>query len=184
MPVADADAVARSSNSVLTRNSIMSPERKGPLIPSESYFSRALSAVPLQSQTWSKSAEQTKTAHRTASSPRRSGWPDEDASLLSSRPWPPTLAPSEVVYFSRAASAGCFPSGYTGNSSSNHVGAIPKRSSSPVVTARQQRPSIRSRSPNRTPRAPHISSGAAFYSEIVSRQQRSLSPLVRSSVRR
>jgi len=183
--VADADAIARSSNSVLAHTSIMSPQRKGPLIPSDSYFPRALSAGPLQSQTWSKSAEQIKTAaHRTTSSPRRSGWPEEDATLLSSRLWPPTLAPSEVVYFSRAASAGCFPTGCTSNSSRIQVSTIPERSSSAVVTALQQRSSALSRSPDRTPRAPRISSGAAFYSEIVSRQQRSLSPFARSSVRR
>ena len=202
-----ADAVARSPSSVPAHKNLMSQDRKGPMIPSDSYFTRALSAGSHQNQTWSKKTEQDKTSYRNSLSPQRrgSGWSEEDASLLSGRLRPPTLASSEVVYFSRAATAGCFPTDYTGNSSSNHIGTIRKRSSSPlaparqlrstspVATARQQRPSglnspSRSgspvRNPDRTLRAPHISSGAAFYSEIVSHQQRSLSPLAGSSVRR
>jgi len=202
------DAVVRSpARSVPAHTNLMSQVRKGPVIPSDSYPKRALSAGPHQNQIWGQNTEQDTTSYCNSLSPQRrsSGWSEEDASLLSGRLRPPTFASSDVVYFSRAATAGCFPTDYTGNSSSNHIGTIRKRSSSPVAparqlrstspvaTARQQRPSSlnspsRSGSPVRNPdqtlRAPHISSGAAFYSEIVSRQQRSLSPLAGSSVRR
>ena len=202
-----ADAVARSPSSVPAHKNLISQVRKGPVIPSDSYPKRALSAGPHQNQIWGQNTEQDTTSYCNSLSPQRrsSGWSEEDASLLSGRLRPPTFASSDVVYFSRAATAGCFPTDYTGNSNRNHISTIPTRSSSPVAparqlrstspvaTARQQRPSSLNspsrsgsavRDPNRTLRSPHISSGAAFYSEIVSRQQRGLSPLSLSSVRR